>query len=199
MGMRTLNAVVLIALLATGLAFVGCSRKTVEEADVATPIPSTEAGSPFEASPDVTAPAEGAGEAESAGSPAENRPAEASGASAAKPQPAGEPAAAPSKPAGTPAASGPAGGPPGGPPGGPGGQRGGRGRLFERADANGDGKLTKDEMPERMREHLLEADADGDGAVTREELDAARERGDWGPRGGPGRGGPGARPETEAQ
>ncbi len=206
--MRTLNAIGLIALLAVGLAFVGCSREAADDADLAAPDLSTEVGSPSEASAGEAEPAEGVGEAEadSADSPAESKPAEASSDSAGtKPEPAGKPAAeapAESQPADAPAGSQPEAGEQsaGGPPSGPGGPREGRrGRLFERADADGDGKLTKDEMPERMREHLLEADADGDGAVTREELDAARERGDWGPRGGRGRGGPGAGSETEAQ
>lgn len=60
--------------------------------------------------------------------------------------------------------------------------------LFDRFDKDDDGKLTADELPERIAERMLEhADADGDGAVTLEELQAARpERpgGPGGPRGG---------------
>ena len=76
------------------------------------------------------------------------------------------------------------------------------GAFFDRFDANEDGKLTKDELPERAAEHIMKADADGDGAVTKEELEAAREkmggqrggdgeRGGRGKRGGQGQGGHG--------
>ena len=43
---------------------------------------------------------------------------------------------------------------------------------FQRLDADGDGKITRDEMQTAARRHFLEADADGDGAVSREELKA---------------------------
>lgn len=56
----------------------------------------------------------------------------------------------------------------GGPAGGP---RGG-GQFFENADKNGDGKLTKDEVPEQGWARMSEADKDGDQAVTKEELAA---------------------------
>ncbi len=65
-------------------------------------------------------------------------------------------------------------------PGGPGGE-GGRERqrrdpaeMFAEFDKNGDGRLTPDELPERMAERIMRADADGDGAVTLEELEQAR-------------------------
>ncbi len=72
------------------------------------------------------------------------------------------------------------------------------GDIIERVmrfDRNDDGKVTDDEMPEPMRERLLDrADADGDGAVDKEELEKmAEEIRSRGGRGGPG-GGPG-RPE----
>ncbi len=55
-----------------------------------------------------------------------------------------------------------------------GGRRGGRSRrggfdlsaFFQRRDANGDGKLTGEEVPGRMRDNLERIDADRDGAVT---------------------------------
>ena len=106
---------------------------------------------------------------------------------------------------------------PGGGPGGPGGRGGPGGQPGEGAgdrapsveetvarylslDANKDGKLTKDEVPERMQGFFTRADADGDGIVTKEELTKMAEQqaggggrgGFAGPRGaGPGTGGPG--------
>jgi Ca2+-binding EF-hand superfamily protein len=60
-------------------------------------------------------------------------------------------------------------------PGGPGGLPNVE-QMFARLDQNSDGKLTKDELPERMANFLLRADSDGDGAVTKAELEAARPR-----------------------
>lgn len=48
--------------------------------------------------------------------------------------------------------------------------------MFTQYDANQDGKLVKDELPERTADFVLRADRDNDGAVTKEELQAARER-----------------------
>ncbi len=48
--------------------------------------------------------------------------------------------------------------------------------MFTQYDANQDGKLVKDELPERTADFVLRADRDSDGAVTKEELQAARER-----------------------
>ena len=48
--------------------------------------------------------------------------------------------------------------------------------MFHRLDKNGDGSLTKDELPERMAEWLMRADADGNGSLSKEELQKARER-----------------------
>jgi len=96
-------------------------------------------------------------------------------------------------------------GPPGGEHGGPGGRRGPPGgpggfnpvEMFETQDANGDEKLTGDEIPDRMRDHLDRVDTDGNGEVSKEEIEALAERfqrgGPGGGRGGPpggGRGGP---------
>lgn len=84
------------------------------------------------------------------------------------------------------------GGPGGGGPGGGGAPGGGRGfdpeAMFAERDADGDGKLSGDEMSERMLENLEAIDTDGDGAVSKEELLARMSQ--FGGRGG--RGGPGA-------
>ena len=47
-----------------------------------------------------------------------------------------------------------------------------RDRFFERLDANEDGLLTADEVPEGLWEQLAEADTDGDGAVSADEVAA---------------------------
>ena len=56
-------------------------------------------------------------------------------------------------------------------------------------DKNDDGKVSEDEMPDWMRERMLErVDTNGDGAIDREEAEAVgkRMRGAGGPGGGPG-------------
>lgn len=47
--------------------------------------------------------------------------------------------------------------------------------MFEKADANKDGKLSKEEAPERMKENFAKIDANGDGQLTPEELKKAWE------------------------
>ncbi len=51
--------------------------------------------------------------------------------------------------------------------------------LFDRTDANGDGKITPDELPQsrgaRMRKLLERLDTNGDGAWTRDELAPLRD------------------------
>jgi Ca2+-binding EF-hand superfamily protein len=55
--------------------------------------------------------------------------------------------------------------------GGPRGDKGGDPReFFSRLDANKDGKLSKDEMPERLRENFARLDSNGDGFVSLEEF-----------------------------
>ena len=51
---------------------------------------------------------------------------------------------------------------------------GGRRNMMSRLDSNGDGKIQKDELPERMRPRFDELDTDGDGALSAEELQAMR-------------------------
>lgn len=66
--------------------------------------------------------------------------------------------------------------------------------MFKQRDADGDGKLTGEEIAGRMRENLEEIDTDKDGAISEEEFQARmRQVGGGGPgaRGGPGAGGPG--------
>jgi len=58
----------------------------------------------------------------------------------------------------------------------------GPGRLFDRLDANGDGKIELDEVPEPGRERfkklIARVDKDGDGAITRQEFVQAGPRPD---------------------
>lgn len=58
---------------------------------------------------------------------------------------------------------------------------GGKGRGFDRMDANGDGKVTADELNERHEALIEAADADGDGAVTEAEMQAFHQakRAEW--------------------
>jgi Ca2+-binding EF-hand superfamily protein len=49
------------------------------------------------------------------------------------------------------------------------------GKWMERWDKDGDGNIVLSDVPDGVREHLAKADKDGDGIVTREELRAARE------------------------
>lgn len=61
---------------------------------------------------------------------------------------------------------------PGRPPGGP-GPDGRRGRpAFDQLDKDGDGKLSREEAPERMRERFDQMDTNGDGFFDKEEQDA---------------------------
>ncbi len=70
------------------------------------------------------------------------------------------------------------GGPEGGPPAGERGPREGAGpeamlkRMFEQNDKDGDGKLTGDEIPERMKQNLERIDTNSDGAVDKSEAEA---------------------------
>jgi Ca2+-binding EF-hand superfamily protein len=51
---------------------------------------------------------------------------------------------------------------------------GGDGAFFRQLDQDGNGSLTREEIPERFRAAFDRIDADGDGRVTRQEWDAAR-------------------------
>jgi hypothetical protein len=44
--------------------------------------------------------------------------------------------------------------------------------MFKQRDADGDGKLTAEELPEPMREQLGQYDTDGDGALSQQEVTA---------------------------
>ena len=76
----------------------------------------------------------------------------------------------------------------------PGGQPGeGRGmgkemmaRMFEQRDADKDGKLSGDEIPERMKENVSRVDENGDGAIDKSEMEKAMAR--MADRAGQGRG-----------
>lgn len=76
---------------------------------------------------------------------------------------------------------------------GKGGERPGRqamkqvGEIFNRLDKNGDGVLSKDELPERAQAHFAKVDKNGDGKITKEEFaEAFKDRMDRRPkRGGP--------------
>lgn len=48
--------------------------------------------------------------------------------------------------------------------------------IFARMDANGDGKISKDEAPDRLKENFDRMDRNNDGFLTQEELQAAFER-----------------------
>ena len=102
----------------------------------------------------------------------------------------------------------PAGGPPAGGPGGPGGQRGNfdPAAAFKKLDADGDGKVSKDEYlkspraaqdPAKAGERFAKIDKDGDGFLTLDEFKAGRPVGPRGGQGGPG--GPGKGPGGEGK
>jgi len=105
--------------------------------------------------------------------------------------PAGELAAADRQgaPAGRAGAGGPGGGRRGGGAGGPGGQGGQGGAQFRQrlmeSDANGDGNIQKDEVPERMQGMFDRMDGNADGVLDEQELSAAAQ-GRGGNRGGQG-------------
>jgi HlyD family secretion protein len=90
---------------------------------------------------------------------------------------------------GEPPASGSAVGPAGGD--GEGGRRGGRGGAgrggdLMQMDTDGDGKVSREEAPEPMRDFFDRLDANGDGLIDREEADAMRQRFRDGGSGAPG-------------
>jgi hypothetical protein len=67
--------------------------------------------------------------------------------------------------------------------------------MFAERDADGDGKLTGEEISDRMRENLEAIDTDSDGSVSKEELLARMSQ--FGGRGG--QGGPGGEGEGRRQ
>ena len=60
----------------------------------------------------------------------------------------------------------------------------GAGGMIQRLDKDGDGKISRDEAPERMAEHFDKLDKDGDGFITAEEMQAMQRRGRDGGEGG---------------
>lgn len=76
----------------------------------------------------------------------------------------------------------------GGPRGGDGGSNGFVDRLMQN-DADGDGRVSLDEAPERMQGFFERLDGDGDGFLTKAEITEASNR--WSGGGGGGRGGRG--------
>jgi polyisoprenoid-binding protein YceI len=72
------------------------------------------------------------------------------------------------------------------PPRGPGGQFNPE-EFFARRDANSDGKLTGDEISDRMKQNLAETDKDGNGEISKEEFMARMSRFGGGRPGGGGR------------
>ena len=71
--------------------------------------------------------------------------------------------------------------------------------LLRRFDADGDGTISKEEVPERAQRFIQEFDGNGDGLITKQELSerdlgAPGERRRGGGRRGPGPGGPGGFP-----
>ena len=60
--------------------------------------------------------------------------------------------------------------------GGPGGRRFDPSRFLERFDSDGDGRVTRDELPGPMTRMLSRLDANGDDAIDAEELEAMAER-----------------------
>jgi|GEM_PF-1941289 hypothetical protein len=94
---------------------------------------------------------------------------------------------------------GPGGGP-GGPGGGPGGPGGGRPSIdWDELDKDGDGKVNKEEAPERMQQFFDRIDTSGDGFIDEEEREAMRRRREerQNSGGGPGGGGRPQRPSND--
>ena len=87
------------------------------------------------------------------------------------------------------------GGPGGGAPGGPGGGGDFATRLMG-FDKNGDGKVTKDELPEQMQRIMERGDTNGDGALDKAEIDAMVARF---PQGGGRPGGPGQKSDGQGR
>lgn len=67
------------------------------------------------------------------------------------------------------------------------GARGQRGNIIERLDKDGDGKISKEEAPARLKERFDDIDENGDGFIDQEELEKAL-RARRGNRDRPGRG-----------
>ena len=76
------------------------------------------------------------------------------------------------------------------------------GKMFETRDSNGDGKLTGNEIPERMRDRLSMVDKDGDGSISKSEFAAVAARMEDGAGKRPGKdgnGGGGVKPKRPTE
>lgn len=76
------------------------------------------------------------------------------------------------------------------------------GKMFETRDSNGDGKLTGDEIPERMRDRIGMVDKDGDGSISKSEFAAMAARMEDGAGKRPGKdgnGGGGVKPKRPTE
>jgi len=88
---------------------------------------------------------------------------------------------------------------PGKPPGGSGGDVRRPAVMFQNLDKNGDGKISKDEAPERLALNFDKFDANHDGFITLEEFKAAIPPGAGSPGGSGGSGGDVRRPAVMFQ
>lgn len=56
------------------------------------------------------------------------------------------------------------------------GDHGGKGLMFEKADTNKDGAVSKDEFMKAQEGHFAKMDANGDGSFTKDEAEAMKQK-----------------------